>query len=374
MKYRVRPAIDWLSPVSYLGEEGADNTGVIDCSLGVNPYGFSPTITKDIFASVYDELGGYPPHPYTAACKAVAEYFSDIAPTLTPAQISMQSGSMSALRTLNFIFLEPNTKILAPSPCFSSYLTDVYASGAGVDFVPMTADNWYSFDPDAFIAALRPEHRLAYIDRPNNPTGQAVSLEDLRRILDDAQKKEVVVIVDEAYGDFLEKEDSAVSLIDEYDNLVMVRTFSKGFGLGAIRAGYIVMPKPMVSVVSRAAGEMNLTTTAARLVPYALKDPAFVAESRDKVAAEKTKLLSRFRPEGNTVMKVAVTCAAVPISMFYTKDPSIDLCGLFEEHKIRVEKGSDFYGLGKNFVRVRVPQNADELLSRMEEIEAALEG
>ena len=366
MKYRISRVLEQVQSGSYLKDEGAVLADdVIDCSLGVNPYGVTPTLTKEVYLKTFGDLSRYPDYPYGTDCRKICEYFSDLA-ALSPRQISMQSGSMSALCTINYIFLEENTHVLIPEPCFSSYVSHARLCGAVIDAVPLSETERFAFSPERYIEALHPSQRLAYLDNPNNPTGQYIDLGTLRRILTAAEEKNIVVIVDEAYGDFLDKRCSAVSLIPEFDNLLVVRSFSKAFGLGGLRAGYIVMPEDLISVINKNSGEMNLNSVASRLVPHVLAHPEFLEESRTRIRTNKNELIRTLRH-----IQVSVTADEVPIALYYTKK-DIDLGEIFLKHGIRVENGPDFPGLTKRHLRLRVPSDTTELLQRLNVIESEL--
>lgn len=366
MKYQIRRALQDFTVVSYLKDEGETlRSDILDCSLGVNPCGFSPTITKDVFSATYDIISGYPAHPYMAARRGVCQYFKDVA-DLTPDQVFMQTGSMGALCTLNHIFLEEGARVLAVEPCFSSYTSDVRGNGAVIDTVPLKEEDGFRFDVAAFTAALHPSQRIAYIDNPNNPTGQALSLQELEVILKRARELNIVVIVDEAYGDFLDRDESAVALINKWDNLMIVRTFSKGFGLAGLRAGYIVVPKALAPIIEKMPGEMNMTSVADAMLLRALQDPGFIDTSRQRIAANKQRLIGSLKK-----LKVSVTRDTVPIALYYT-DKDVDLGALFWKQGVRVENGVDFDGIGKRHVRLRVPYDVEPLLERIESIEREL--
>lgn len=82
--------------------------------------------------------------------------------------------------------------------------------------------------PERVVAAIDDAVSLVYLDNPNNPTGQSVPLDAMRMILDKTREVGACVISDEAYGDYLAPEDSAITLVNEYDNLIVMRSFSKG--------------------------------------------------------------------------------------------------------------------------------------------------
>ncbi len=362
MKYMIRRSLKHLVQHSYLKDEGAlPEENVIDCSLGINPCGVTPKLTREVYSRTFDAITSYPSHPYRDVCRSICNYFSDIA-DVKAEQISMQNGSMGALRTINFIFLEEGARVLAPAPCFSSYTTDVRMCGAVVDSVPLPEKDNFIFPVEAYIQAMNSSHRIAYLDNPNNPTGQALPLDALRRILEAARDKNILVLVDEAYGDFLTKAESAVSLINEFDNLIVTRTFSKGFGLGALRAGYIVMPEMLAAEVAMFTGEMNLTTPAEQMIPVVLADPDFLTYSRNRIRENSKILRDKIKN-----LKMAESRDDVPISLIYT-EKNVDLGALFWKYGIRVENGVDFEGIGERHVRLRVPEHMDELLSRISQI------
>ena len=88
---------------------------------------------------------------------------------------------------------------------------------------------------------LNQDTEVVYIDNPNNPTGQVLPLADLETIVAQAQRQNTAVIVDEAYGDFVANENSAINLVTRYPNLAVARSFSKGWGLAGLRVGYGVI-------------------------------------------------------------------------------------------------------------------------------------
>ena len=170
MHYHIRHALEHVTVYSYLKDEGTSmEKDIIDCSLGVNPCGVTPTLSKEAYADTFDLIHSYPAHPFTETRRAICQYFSDIA-NLDVSQVSMQSGSMSALCRINSIFLEEGTTVVAPLPCFSSYTSNARSCGADIVSVPLKEEERFAFDTDRYIAALKPGQRLAYIDNPNNPT------------------------------------------------------------------------------------------------------------------------------------------------------------------------------------------------------------
>mgnify|MGYP000113890452 CR=1 FL=1 len=94
----------------------------------------------------------------------------------------------------------------------------------------LNPDRNYRFDPDAFVEQITDDVTMIYIDNPNNPTGQVINLYAIEKILDRALEVGAGVVIDEAYGDFMPNQNSAMTLTEEYPNLIMVRTMSKPSG------------------------------------------------------------------------------------------------------------------------------------------------
>ncbi len=145
------------------------------------------------------------------------------------------NGSNDLSHTLALCFVAPGARVVLPRPMFALYASVVRMYGGSVVGVPCRED--LSSDTDAVIAAVR-EHQppLTILATPNNPTGRAMPLREVEAVVDAADG---VVVVDEAYVEFSE-EGSALELLRERANLVVMRTFSKAWGLAALRLGYLL--------------------------------------------------------------------------------------------------------------------------------------
>ncbi len=153
-----------------------------------------------------------------------------------PESVIVGNGSNELTYTLGLCFIAPGTPVVLPAPMFSLFEKVVHLYGGRAVLVPPRAD--LSFDVDALEAAIRTE-KPAYtvVATPNNPTGLALSLADIERL---AAASAGLLVVDEAYGEFVPDTPSAVTLLDRYPNVLVMRTFSKAFGLAGLRVGYFV--------------------------------------------------------------------------------------------------------------------------------------
>ena len=326
----------------------------VDCGEGINTVMASER-AREAFAGLNFAMAG--PYPHSPALKdAVVAHAPRSSGQKGPERnnIVLCDGSVAGLYLVNRLFLEPGDRVLGYVPQFSEYETDVKMRGCLFDAVPLRAEDGYRFDPDAFIAALRPEHKLAYLDNPNNPTGQVIPLAAIEKILRAAAALNVAVLVDEAYGDYMAPECSALTLWGGHENLLVAKTFSKGFGLAGLRAGYLVLPDELARAAGNITNPYTVSALSRHVAARAVTDAAFLTALRDRTAAIKRELLRPWK-------RIAVACTepTVSISLVTHADPSVDLAREFAKRRVLVISGSDFSGIGKNSVRFRVPAAGD---------------
>ena len=112
-----------------------------------------------------------------------------------------------------------------------------------------------------FLQRLDSRHKMVFVDNPNNPTGQVIPLAEIRRIASAAARLGIGVVVDEAYGDYMAKENSAINLLDDFDNVVVLRTFSKRLR-SCGHADWLLPSKRRRSWPGRCQGDWRLTAYA----------------------------------------------------------------------------------------------------------------
>ena len=162
----------------------------------------------------------------------------------------------------------------------------------------------------------------------------------------------------------MEDSNSAISLVKEYDNLMVARSFSKGFGLAGLRVGYLISSAPLSRIYSNISPIFTISTVGQYAAIQAMRDKDFIIESRRKISEVKQKIIESIKK-----ITVLETDSHVPIMTIMHPDKNADLYKIFKMHHVLTESGEDFAGLGKNFVRMRVPSEADKIIGIIEEIE-----
>jgi len=367
MKYK-ESLIDY-NPVSYVNEDTEiiteDKTDIMDCALGTNPFGHTklldaagPELLKNIHL--------YPDYPYVELKDEIIRNWSEVA-SLSHKNIHISNGSITILERINRVFMDPGSKALGCCPQFTDYSCDVKAMGGVFDYVLLKEANNYKYDVNEIINAIKPEYKIIYLDNPNNPTGQVLPIEDIRLILKEAAKLDICVIIDEAYADFISREESAISLIGEFDNLIVTRSFSKGLGLAGMRLGYLVAGEEFCKYYSKANSPFPISNMAAAMAKIAISDRGFIEESIKKITEYKKTIIGSL-----TKIKVAETDERVPIMLLICDDPKVNLFNLFYKNKVATEKGADFTGLSTNSIRFKVPKDCARVMGLIKEIEKSL--
>lgn len=245
-----------------------------------NPYGPSPKVAERLASFQHYHI--YPDPAQRAVREAVAGYTG-----VKAEQVVLGNGSDEMLALAATLFLDPGDTLVNCPPTFGVYDFLGTITNARVVSVPRNED--FSIDLPSLENALGGGAKLLYLASPNNPTGNVLPREQLLRILDHP----VAVVIDEAYAEFAGE--SAADLVGAYDNLVIVRTFSKWAGLAGLRAGYAIVPPALVDTVWKVKVPYNLTVAAEQAVLASLEDREQLLRNVALIVLERESLLARLR-------------------------------------------------------------------------------
>lgn len=259
-------------PISELARElGLAEHSIVKLASNENPLGPSPLAMQ----AAQDALGGlarYPDGAGFALKRKIAGKFA-----LDPARIVLGNGSNDVLDLVARAFLAPGDSAVYAQHAFAVYALATQTVGASGIEVP--ARN-LGHDLEAMRAALREDTRIVWIANPNNPTGTFLPWSEIEAFLADVPE-DVVVVLDEAYGEYLPTEARADTLtwLDRHPNLVIVRTFSKAYGLAGLRVGYAVAHPDVAGLLNRVRHPFNVNSVALAAAEAALDDTEFLLRS-----------------------------------------------------------------------------------------------
>ena len=260
-------------PIAELAREmGLAETGIVKLASNENPLGIGPRARAAVAATL-DELALYPDGNGFALKSALARKLG-----VGMAGIVLGNGSNDVLELVARAFLAPGASAVYSRHAFAVYPLVTQATGArGIE----TPARDYGHDLDAMLAAIRDDTRVVFIANPNNPTGTLLSAAALRAFLE-ALPARVLVVLDEAYGEFLDEALRAPSLawLAEFPNLILTRTFSKAYGLAGLRVGYALADAEVADLLNRVRQPFNVNSLALAAAAAALDDAVFLAESK----------------------------------------------------------------------------------------------
>jgi len=287
-------------PITELAREtGIPVDKIVKLASNENPLGMSPKAKKAVEAAI-SGVERYPDQ--FDLIKAVAAKAG-----VEQSQVVLGNGSNDVLDLIARVFLAPGRSAVFAQHAFAVYPLATLSIGGELIVTP--AKN-YGHDLDAMRAAIRPDTRIVWIANPNNPTGNFVPYPEVRAFLE-AVPKDVVVVLDEAYNEYLppaERVDVA-GWIKDFPNLVVCRTMSKIYGLAGLRIGYALASAEVADLMNRVRQPFNVNNLALAGALAALDDDEFLQASYElnrrgmlQIVTGLEKLgLEYIKPHGNFV-------------------------------------------------------------------------
>ncbi len=295
VKSKARPEVFTLDayvpgkPIDEVKRElGLDD--IIKMASNENPLGPSPQAVEAVTASL-PHMHIYP----DANCFDLKQRLAAVY-KLESENFLLGNGSDEVLTMLATAFLEPGDQIVYGSPTFSQYKFVAKVMGAETAVVPL---HNYTYDLDAILKAINDNTKMVFICNPNNPTGTIVDQRAMDRFMD-IVSDQVLVVIDEAYAEYVENPAfvSGLKYVQEGRNVVVLRTFSKIYGLAALRMGYGMTSTAIAQTVERIAQPFNVNSFAQVGARAAIDDHEHVQRSRRLNAAGKHYLYSQFQQMG----------------------------------------------------------------------------
>ncbi|KQR75692.1 histidinol-phosphate transaminase [Rhizobium sp. Leaf341] len=268
-----RPGI--LDIAAYVpGKEHAPGVAkVYKLSSNETPLGASPR-SIEAFRQAAGQLERYPDGQALELRHAIADVYA-----LNPANLMCGNGSDELLGLLAHTYLAPGDEAIITEHGFLVYKIQIMAAGG----TPVTVkERDCRVDVDAILAAVTDKTKLVFLANPANPTGTFVPVEDVRR-LQAGLPKHVLLVLDAAYAEYVRRNDyeAGIELVSSNQNVVMTRTFSKIYGLAALRIGWIYAPAAIIDALNRSRGPFNLNAPAIAAGAAAMRDTAFTAAAID---------------------------------------------------------------------------------------------
>lgn len=270
-------------------ELGLRPEDIVKLASNENSMGPSPLATQ----AMQNAAAGVHIYPdgasFALRCRVAAEHGVDYANT------AIANGSSELIELLGHAFLRPGIQVIAADYAFTLY--SIVAKLLGAEYVSVPNRDKWTHDLDAMLAAITPQTRLVFITNPTNPVGTMVSQEELESFISRVPEH-VVVAIDEAYIEFAGLPIDSVKFVKEGKNVVVLRTFSKAYGLAGARCGYAITSPEIADLLNKARSPFNVNSFAQVGALAALDDKEHIARSVTMVAEGRRQYETFFNRKG----------------------------------------------------------------------------
>lgn len=244
------------------------------------------------------EISKYPDPTHSRLRSILADRFN-----VSPDWIMLSTGSDSIIDFIARTILDPGDFVLTPQPCFFLFREYSERMGARTLYVPLKEENDFEWTAETGKDCAKLIHqyhpKLIWIDNPNNPSGKVISKYALEEVITTAAENNVFVVIDEAYGEYSDTDENIYSAADftkKYDNVIVLRTFSKAHGLASIRIGYcICSSKPIIDAIKLYRHNFPISKMSLDIAEIAFSDDEFIRKTRSQVKSRAKVLFQELK-------------------------------------------------------------------------------
>ena len=334
-----------------------ENNKIIDFSANVNPLGMPPAVKRAIIDNI-DAFSNYP----DPLCRELIDEIS-IYENVLHDNIVCGNGAADIIYRIAAV-IKPRVTFL-PAPTFSEYQQAVEIVNSTIKYQYLSEDNGFIIDEE-ILDKLSPDVDLMFLCNPNNPTGIAIEKELVLSIAARCKLNNTFLVVDECFVDFLDNSQkfSIVKELKDYDNVIVLKAFTKIYAMAGIRLGYgICSNKEVIEKIHSAGQPWNVSVIAQKCGVAALKEPDYVTQTKMTIKQNREYLFERLRMLG---LKVFNSEANYILFKSENKLLQRDL----EKEGILIRACANYMGLNDFFFRVAVKSKEDNeyLIKSLEKI------
>lgn len=337
----------------------ASSNSLLDCSLGTNPFIEDKMLEKYIKTGA-SEINKYPSIQYDLLKNELVNVWKSS--NIQKENIGFGSGTMGIIRNICEIVVQEGSVVLGIAPQFPRFVSEVELKKGIYEYYTLSESNNFKFETEDFIKKINKNISLISLENPNNPTGQIISISDIEKIVKKAKECEVLVLIDEAYGDYMLQENSAINLITKYNNLIVIRSASKFYGLPNHRIGYLFADKEFIKIYSTISLPFPFSDLSSSIFLNIIKDREKIDFAREKTKHVKKNILDSLKSNN-----YLYTDLESPIFTIKT-DKYENLKNELMKKGVNVEDCSTYIGLDSKYSRIRITNNYHKLIKVLKEI------
>jgi threonine-phosphate decarboxylase len=359
VKINIKSSIRQHTPVIHGGKIPIKNSDqdIIDFSSNITPLGI-PNSAKLIIKKNLDKIQFYPDPKSENVISSLEKYTH-----LSKSNIIVGNGAIEILYNFCFAFLSKTTKVLIHVPTFQEYETAVKLSNCKISYFKSLN---LSTNIDSFISQI-PKSGCIFICNPNNPTGELLSKKELLSIIIIAKKLKTIVFIDECFIELVPKSnESLIPYVKKYDNLFILRSLTKSFGLPGLRIGYACGSKEIIKILQKIKIPWSVNSLAQDAANAVIKNISHIKKSNIIIQKESKYL------EDNISILNGFECisSSTNFILIKTKYDSTKLQTKLLKNKILIRDCKNFRGLDNHYIRIAVKSHKDnvKLVKALEKI------
>ena len=330
---------------------------IIDFSSNITPIGI-PLSIKKIFKKNLDDIQNYPDFNSTELISSLTKYTG-----LQKSNLLVGNGAIEIIYNFSFAFLSRKTRILIPVPTFQEYEAVAKLNNCTISYFKTMN---LSENIDSFISQI-PRNGCVFLCNPNNPTGKLLSKKQLLSVIQTAKKLSSIVFIDECFIELVpESNESIILYVKKYDNLFVLRSLTKSFGLPGIRIGYAAASKQMIEILQKIKIPWSVNSIAQNTAKIALKNKSHLTKSKLVIKKELIYLENKISQLDGFMCNYSST----NFILIKTKYDSTKLQQKLLKHKILIRDCKNFRGLNNHYFRIAVKSHKDnvKLIKALEKI------
>lgn len=335
-------------------EYGFDPDDILDYSANINPLPL-PDGMGEYIAKNLDVLRRYPDREYLELRNAIAAYEG-----ITAEKIIVGNGA-TELIYLAVRALRPE-RVLIPAPSFGDYERAFTGMDTKVNFFPLREEDGFELDIESFLTELEKGCQMIILCNPNNPTGKLINIDKLNRIMLTAEKNGIWVILDETFLEFApdRKKATALNIIKNYNNLFIVKAFTKFFAVPGLRLGYAIADPGLLANVMPYKEPWSVNAFASLLGPWFLKQKGFIKKSREWIMEERPFFIKSLKEvEGLKVFESQANFVLVKLTNPYWRVSGLKTA--LEGIGIMIRDAGSFRFLDENYFRLAIRERKKNL-------------
>ncbi|WP_143315715.1 histidinol-phosphate transaminase [Clostridium sp. HBUAS56017] len=321
---------------------------IVDFSANINPFGL-PNSVKEAIVNNLDNYMNYPDPLCRELRQAIAKHESTLADNII-------CGNGAADIIFKVVLALKPKKTLLIAPTFSEYEESIRYIDGEIKYYDLKENKEFNIEKD-ILDYITADLNMMFICNPNNPTGIPVKSKEMIEIVKRCEEKDVILVVDECFIDFLkdEEEYSISKFIDKYKNLIILKAFTKIYAMAGIRLGYMICSNELILDKVNAIGQpWSVSTVASKCGVAALNEVEYVKKSKENIEVNREYLIDELKKLGFKVFD-----SKANFIFFKANDKELNV--KLEEHGVLIRSCRNYKNLGDGFFRIAVKGEKDNI-------------